>query len=142
MGITMPEEQEDDNQFSSWLVASMANRGLRGSELARLVKEQLPEGVQFAASNISHYRSGRSVPRALVREVIEKILDNQAAAAAADARTPAQRDAQAQSGSSEGDMIQVEDIGSGRARVIIDQQVPWAEALELIKLLKLNPSRH
>ena len=140
----MPEcsENEGDDQFSSWLVESMATWGLRGSELARLVKEQLPEGVQFAESNISHYRSGRSVPRALVREVIEQILDNKAAAAGANERRRLSPDAQAQNGASEGERMQVEDIGSGRARVVIDQRVPWADALELIKLLKLNPSRH
>jgi ribosome-binding protein aMBF1 (putative translation factor) len=140
----MPEsDTERESQFSSWLVESMERRRLRGSELARLVQEQLPAGVQFSASNISHYRSGRSVPRALVREVIEKILDAKAAAAGTGAGTPfTAPDAQAQNTASEGEKIQVQDIGSGRARVIIDQQVPWAEALELIKLLKLTPSRH
>ena len=41
-----------------------------------------------------------------------------------------------------GAKIQLEDLGSGRARILIDQQLPWAEALELIKRLKLAPSRH
>jgi hypothetical protein len=41
----------------------MAERGITVTEAARRVRENLPEGAGFATANLSHYRSGRSVPR-------------------------------------------------------------------------------
>jgi hypothetical protein len=127
--------------FSAWLVQQMNDKKLSGADLARMVQEHLPEGVHFTPSNISHYRSGRSVPRALVREVIEKIVSGN------EARTSkpsggAEIHAHALKEGDMGDRIQLEDLGSGRARILIDQQLPWAEALELIKRLKLNHNCH
>ena len=147
----MPGGHGEERAFSAWLVQRMADQKLSGAELARMVQEHLPEGVHFTPSNISHYRSGRSAPRTLVREVIEKVVSGEAASrskpnggAPAHAEDAHSEDAHAEE---EGDIslgakIQLEDLGSGRARILIDQQLPWAEALELIKRLKIAPSRH
>jgi hypothetical protein len=138
----------EERAFSAWLVQRMADQKLSGAELARMVQEHLPEGVHFTPSNISHYRSGRSAPRALVREVIEKIVSGEAVLRSKlkrQAESPAyavDACAQEEGDISVGEKIQLEDLGSGRARILIDQQLPWAEALELIKRLKLAPGRH
>jgi hypothetical protein len=139
----------EHQQYSSWLVDGMAKRGLSGAELARLVKQNLPEGFQFTPSNISHYRAGRSLPRALVREVIQTIIeadgdrasDSPSAMPASSGAVSYHKGRSADNGGG-GDRIQLEDLGSGLARIIIDQQLPWAAALEVIKLLKLPPSNH
>jgi hypothetical protein len=129
--------------FGAWLVQRMANQKLSGAELARLVQAHLPEGVHFTPSNISHYRAGRSVPRALVREVIEKIVSGEAARKSQpNGAAESQAHEQRQGNIVAGEKIQLEDLGSGRARIVIDQQLPWAEALELIKRLKLGSSWH
>ena len=142
----MPGGHSEERAYSAWLVQRMADQKLSGAELARMVQEHLPEGVHFTPSNISHYRSGRSAPRTLVREVIEKIVSGEAASRSkpnGGAESPAHaEDAHAEE---EGDIslgakIQLEDLGSGRARILIDQQLPWAEALELIKRLKIAPT--
>ena len=141
----MPGGHSEEREYSAWLVQRMADQKLSGAELARMVQEHLPEGVHFTPSNISHYRSGRSAPRTLVREVIEKIVSGEAASRSKPNGGPAHaEDAHAEE---EGDIslgakIQLEDLGSGRARILIDQQLPWTEALELIKRLKIAPSRH
>jgi len=133
----------EEGPFSAWLVQRMANQKLSGAELARMVQAHLPEGVHFQPSNISHYRAGRSIPRALVREVIEKIVSGETARKSQPNGGAASQAHDHKEGSiSVGDKIQLEDLGSGRARVLIDQQLPWAEALELIKRLKLNPISH
>ena len=127
-----------EGPFSAWLVQRMANQKLSGAELARMVQAHLPEGVHFQPSNISHYRAGRSIPRALIREVIEKIVSGEIARKS-QMNGEAERQAYQKEGSiAFGEKIQLEDLGSGRARILIDQQLPWAEALELIKRLKLN----
>jgi hypothetical protein len=140
----MPGGHSEDKAYSAWLVQRMADQKLSGAQLARMVQEHLPEGVHFTPSNISHYRSGRSAPRTLVREVIEKLVSGEAAPKG-EAEGPAHAEdahPQEEGDSSLGAKIQLEDLGSGRARILIDQQLPWAEALELIKRLKLAPSRH
>ena len=149
----MPGGHSEEREYSAWLVQRMADQKLSGAELARMVQEHLPEGVHFTPSNISHYRSGRSAPRTLVREVIEKLVSGEAALRSkpkGEAEGPAHaEDAQAEDAHAHeeddislGAKIQLEDLGSGRARILIDQQLPWAEALELIKRLKIAPSRH
>ena len=61
------------NEFAGWLRQAMRERSLSGVTLARLVNEQLPGG-HFAASNISHYLSGRSRPRPAIQQAIEHAL--------------------------------------------------------------------
>jgi hypothetical protein len=144
----MPGGHSEERAYSAWLVQRMADQKLSGAQLARMVQEHLPEGVHFTPSNISHYRSGRSAPRTLVREVIEKLVSGEAALRSkpkGEAEGPAEAEdahAHEEDDISLGAKIQLEDLGSGRARILIDQQLPWAEALELIKRLKLAPSRH
>src|SRR3954449_7754489 len=60
-------------EFANWLRQAMIERSISGAALARLVNEQLPDG-HFAASNISHYLSGRSQPRPAIQTAIERAL--------------------------------------------------------------------
>ena len=59
----------DPSEFAAWLRQAMRERGISGGTLARLVNEQMPDG-HFAASNISHYLSGRSHPRPAIQDAI------------------------------------------------------------------------
>ena len=137
----MPGGHSEERAYSAWLVQRMADQKLSGAELARMVQEHLPEGVHFTPSNISHYRSGRSAPRTLVREVIENLVSGEALKSKRNGGAGSPAHAEDAHAEEEGDIslgvkIQLEDLGSGRARILIDQQLPWAEALELIKRLK------
>ena len=68
-----PDASTTQNEFAAWLRQAMRERSLSGVTLARLVNEQLPDG-HFAASNISHYLSGRSRPRPAIQDAIKRAL--------------------------------------------------------------------
>src|SRR4051794_36004543 len=126
------------NEFAGWLRQTMRDRSLSGVTLARLVNEQLPDG-HFAASNISHYLFGRSRPRPAIQQAIERALANgfpgeppvtyradpPASAVPQDTTVPP---------------VQVEDLGDGRARLVVNRRLPWPDVLKVLELLKLGDS--
>src|SRR3954454_14526600 len=71
--MTAPDASTAPTAFAAWLRQAMQERNISGAGLARLVNEQLPDG-HFAASNISHYLSGRSRPRRVIQTAIERAL--------------------------------------------------------------------
>jgi transcriptional regulator with XRE-family HTH domain len=52
----------------------MQERGLTNAETAQRMRDHLPEGEGFSPANISHYRSGRSVPRSSHLEALSQAL--------------------------------------------------------------------
>jgi transcriptional regulator with XRE-family HTH domain len=145
----------------------MREQGLSSSETAERVREHLPEGEGFSASNISHYRSGRSVPRSLRLEALSQALGVQPAelvpAADTDIETraqpsqerrsaPASRAQKPQSGRRKGSVernrrdtaqgngtliLHIEDLGT-KVRIQLDQRIPWELAMKLIQALKIS----
>ena len=57
------ERAPERAQFADRLNTVMRERGITAAEATRRIRANLPEGTSFAAANLSHYRSGRSVPR-------------------------------------------------------------------------------
>ena len=60
--------------FASRLRDVMDQSGLSSNDVARRVRAKLPKGDSFAASNLSHYRRGRSVPRAKYLIALSSVL--------------------------------------------------------------------
>lgn len=60
--------------FATRLTSVMQERGLTNVETAKRMREHLPEGEGFSPANISHYRSGRSVPRSSHLEALSQAL--------------------------------------------------------------------
>src|SRR3954447_19041088 len=130
-----PDASTHPNEFAVWLRQAMRERGISGVTLARRVSEQLPNG-HFAASNISHYLSGRSRPRPAIQQAIEHALAGGSTNHAGGSSPPAfgvlQRTAVVP--------VQVEDLGDGRARLVVNRRMPWSDVLKVLELLKLNDS--
>jgi hypothetical protein len=132
------DHSSQPDEFAQWLRKTMIERSISGAMLARLVNEQLTEG-HFAASNISHYLSGRSHPRPPIREAIERVLASSPPAQEHQPPEPPTVPSAAvvQQGATV-PSLQVEDMGEGQARLIINQRLPWQDVLKVLELLKLG----
>ena len=53
----------------------MNQRGLSIAETARQMRQHLPAGEGFTATNLTHYRQGRSVPRPKYLEALSRVLE-------------------------------------------------------------------
>lgn len=76
-GHTGPRRRGSRQQaraFAARLTSVMQERGLTNAETAQRIREHLPEGEGFSPANISHYRSGRSVPRSSHLEALSQAL--------------------------------------------------------------------
>jgi transcriptional regulator with XRE-family HTH domain len=62
------------NVFAQRLKTVMEERGLTSAQTAERVREHLPEGEGFTTANMSHYRSGRSIPRSSHLEALSQAL--------------------------------------------------------------------
>src|SRR4051795_3756641 len=105
-------------EFANWLRQAMQERNISGAALARLVNEQLADG-HFAASNISHYLSGRPRPRRVIQTAIDRALAsipaNGAPQTTVDAAGPP---APAVPQDTPAPPLQVQDLGDGRAHLV------------------------
>jgi len=124
------------NEFAVWLRQAMRERFLSGVTLARRVNEQLPDG-HFAASNISHYLSGRSRPRLAIQDAIERAVVSSGSPGEQPLTKPAGRSTLVQDTVPP---LHVEDLGDGRARLVINRHLPWPDVLKVLELLKLGDS--
>ena len=148
--------------FASRLRDVMDQSGLSSNDVARRVRAKLPKGDSFAASNLSHYRRGRSVPRAKYLIALSSVLgvkpadllpggENDDAAgdngtAPASRRTPSRRKrTRREAPASRADeelgaeatthILAIEDRGE-LVRFRFDQLVTWEVALSILKILK------
>jgi len=131
-----PDASTAQNEFAAWLHQPMREHSLSGAKLAWLVNEQLPDG-HFAASNISHYLSGRSRPRPAIQDAIKRAL----ASRSTGEQPPTNPAGLSTSGILQGTPVtpvQVEDLGDGRARLVINRRLPWPDVLKVLELLKLE----
>jgi transcriptional regulator with XRE-family HTH domain len=79
----------------------MQERGLTNAETAQRMREHLPEGEGFSPANISHYRSGRSVPRSSHLEALSQALGVKSSDLVTEAETSAGSKAADESGSAQ-----------------------------------------
>lgn len=118
----------DRELFAHRLWQAIKRSGLTYRETARRAQPHLPEGLRLSDVSVWSYAKGRSVPRrldcvaALARALQIDIAE----------LTGTQKDA---SEGSERAML-VEDLGEGRARLVIDIETSWQTALAAMRLLE------
>lgn len=146
----------DRPQFSERLRTIMEERGLTVTEVADRMRRHL-HGENFATSNLSHYRQGRSIPRdGHLKALILALGVRPGELLSGGDRSPAPVSSMgellavaASAGSPSGTPIEsgepcaqslarhltLEDHGS-EVRIQIDQRVPWDVALKILQTLK------
>ena len=92
------------------------------------MNEQLPGG-HFAASNISHYLSGRSRPRLAIQDAIERAVASSGSPGEQPLTKPAARSTLVQDTVPP---LHVEGPGDGRARLVINRHLPWPDVLQVL----------
>jgi transcriptional regulator with XRE-family HTH domain len=155
-GVAGASTLERRKRLSARLRWLMDQRGLSVSAAARLVQEQLP-GSSFNASNISHYRVGRSMPRPNVLRALSLVLgvDPEELASPTSNETAHDADAAAERrknggshnlvliDSATGDGastvmpgFHVTDLPDGEALLRINQKLSWSTVIRILKVLK------
>jgi transcriptional regulator with XRE-family HTH domain len=133
-----PDASATPGEFAVWLRQAMLERGISGAALARLVNEQLADG-HFAASNISHYLAGRSRPRPAIQDAITRALASPPPPGGQQVTpSPAGLPGLAVPQDTTAPPLKVEDLGDGRARLVINQTLPWPDVLKVLELLKVG----
>jgi hypothetical protein len=135
--IMTPDAPTAPTVFAAWLRQAMLECGISGVTLARLVNEQLADG-HFAASNISHYLAGRSRPRPAIQDAITRALANRSSLGGWPPANPVGRFTSAALPGTAVAPVQVEDLGDGRARLVVNRRLPWPDVLKVLDLLKLE----
>jgi len=137
----------------------MERKGWTQSETAKAAAAFLPRGEKLGRAHVSHYVTARAMPRPPYLSALSKALELSEAELMGSGRE-AQDDmltfpfaivdqhtrlppqaligGDAPGGS---EAVEVRDIGDGGAWLHIDQRIPWATALEILKLLKGDPGR-
>lgn len=126
--------------FASRLQEAIDRQGLTYEETARRAREHLPSDARLSAVSVWQYANGKTFPRRLSYiEALSRVLDIEpedllakpdavpGGESADDARAPGRSATQ----------VRVEDLNHGRARLIIDVEVPWPLALRVLALLKV-----
>jgi transcriptional regulator with XRE-family HTH domain len=152
--LTLNDQRKQ--RLSGRLRSLMDQRGLSVSVAAKLVQEQLP-GSSFNATNISHYRAGRSMPRPRVLRALGRVLgvdpedltSTRAGATeiTADDAVGDQIDggmrnlvsiaSLSEDGSSRTVMrFHVTDLPDGEALLRINQKLSWSTVIRILKVLK------
>jgi len=121
------------NEFTAWLRQAMREQSLSSVALARLVNEQLPDR-HFAVSNISHYLSGRSRPRPAIQDALKRALASRSIGEQQPTH-PADPPVPVILQGTPVTPVQVEDLGDGRARLVINRRLPWSDVLKVLNLL-------
>jgi transcriptional regulator with XRE-family HTH domain len=136
-------------EFAERLRVAMERKGWTVADTARQVSRLLGEQDKFGSSHLSHYLSGRAVPRARYLQALSRALDVRPEDLLP-SRLPQGNDT-SQRVTREGlslpradsvrsalpvDLVHVRDYGDGTALLQVVQRVPWPTALEIIALVK------
>ncbi len=121
----------------------MEERGWGLTETARRVREHLGEGSKFTAANISHYRQGRSFPRARYLDALSSALgmdknalvSGQPGFSGAERLKPSSSSVATIEAPGASPQFHIEDRG-GNAWLQINQQLPWPIAIKILQVLK------
>jgi transcriptional regulator with XRE-family HTH domain len=135
-------------EFAERLRVAMERKGWTVADTARQVSRLLGEDDKFGSSHLSHYLSGRAVPRARYLQALSRALDvrpedllpnrlpqgddtsQRSFEGLSSARADSARAA------SQVDLVHVRDYGDGTALLQVLQRVPWPTALEIMALVK------
>jgi transcriptional regulator with XRE-family HTH domain len=148
--------------FSQRLRSLMAGKALTVTALAKAVQRQVPGG-KFNQVNISHYRSGRSLPRAQIMKALAEALgvdieelapssgssiltlppepsQSEKALQPADVRkSSAPKAAVGDQAPSAAPAFYVKDMEEGQAWIQINQRLSWQTVIKLLQVLKGEP---
>jgi transcriptional regulator with XRE-family HTH domain len=138
--------------FAERLRSIMASKNLTVTELAKLIQERIPDR-NFNPVNISHYRSGRSLPRPNVMRALVQALAVEMEDLAPS--TPSGIEIEPKQGRKkravkEGGLIgtlsdktgnetpafYLKDLEGGEAWIQINQRLSWNMVIKLLKVLK------
>jgi transcriptional regulator with XRE-family HTH domain len=136
-------------EFAERLRLAMERKGWTVADTARQVSRLLGEQDKFGSSHLSHYLSGRAVPRARYLQALSRALDvrpedllpgrmpqGDDASHRAGLETPLSGRADPARPTHQVDLVHVRDYGDGTALLQVFQRVPWPTALEIMALVK------
>jgi transcriptional regulator with XRE-family HTH domain len=142
--------------FADRVRTIMQDRGLSVTETARRVRQYLPEGESISQASISHYRTGRAVPRLRYLDALSLALGvpkselmsiGDASESAGSRRKralaegkpqPAQEGAVTERGGPATTLegcVQFVDLGD-KMRLRVDQVLPWSTGLQILEILR------
>ncbi|MGP9822618.1 hypothetical protein ACTZWW_21540 [Salinarimonas sp. NSM] len=123
----------DKDVFAHRLWQAIKRSGLTYRETARLAQERLPQGLRISDVSVWSYAKGRSLPRRMAQiEALAEVLgvgvgDLVEEVDSMRAHAP---------GYPPNSGTRVEDLGDGRARLVVDLTLPWDRAIAALRLLK------
>jgi transcriptional regulator with XRE-family HTH domain len=133
-GSATAARKERKLAFAERLETAMMQKGLSLAEVTRRVAERLPTG-RFTRSNLSHYRSGRSLPRANVLDALSRVLEIPVDQLAASTESGIEPVAQ-QGPTGNLPVLRVEDAGDGHVFLQLNQRLSWPDALRVLQALR------
>ncbi len=101
--------------------------------LATLLREatpHLPEGFKLSHSHLWHYLRGKALPHPEIRRALSIALGTDLDRPEAEPSLPAP------AGEPQGSVLLLEDLGGGRARLRLDQEMPWPQVLRIVELIR------
>ncbi len=126
----------DKDVFAERLWSAIKRSGLTYKETARRAQEHLPSGARISDVSVWSYAKGRSLPRRMTHvEALSKVLGLETDDLIAPVPRIA-RHADSADADSAYPEIHVEDLGDGNAFLRLAQPVPWAVAVEVLRLIK------
>jgi len=126
--------------FASRLQEAIDRQGLTYEETARRAREYLPSDARLSAVSVWQYANGKTFPRRLSYiEALSRVLEIEPEELLAKPETSVGGESvdEARSPPRSATQVRVEDLNHGRARLIIDVEVPWPLALRVLALLKV-----
>lgn len=121
--------------FAQRLRTTVEQSGLTYDEIARRAREQLPSDSRLSGASVWQYAHGKTFPRQ--REsiaAIAAVLGVEPDDLLAPGGEPSPF-SEPTPGAPEQPHVRVEDLGNGRARLIIATETPWSVALKILEML-------
>ncbi len=121
--------------FARRLNGEMERRKWTLATLLREAEPHLPEGFKLSHSHLWHYLRGKALPHQEIRRVLSLALGTdldqpEAAQAKGAPPTPSPM------GETSATKLLLEDLGGGRARLRLDQEMPWPTVLRIVELIR------
>lgn len=118
-------------QFAQRLQARMIEKGMKQSDLVRATNKFLPVGQSMNRDSVSKYIRGRNIPNPIYATSIAKALGMKP-----DDLLPSRGPLTRDNASDAAAPLRMADQGDGNVWLSISMAVPWAVALEVMKLVK------
>jgi hypothetical protein len=150
-GCKMSERTAQKADFADRLRTAIERKGWSISDTARQAAGFLDEGEKLGRAHVWHYLQGKALPRARYLEALSRALEVQpmdlvaGASSGSGSEPEAQRHQSAVSGIDkksslrEKNIVHVRDYGDGTALLEVSQRVSWDTALEILRILKIEP---